>query len=502
MAAPAVGAVGKFLGNTVSEAGAFAAGLAISPVLRPVVQALENEAWKTDPNRPIDVGTLAQGVAEGHVTMASALTEAALTGTSAARFAELVTIARTGPGTGAALELWRRALITDAEVATALERGGLEQEWIDAIVGTKANGYGLKTHPLDPAQIALAIVRGNMHADGLLPVAPSNAVGLVPADPISPIDPLVEASWSGVDFERLAVMARSIGLPAATVQMLDMLNRGIIEDADFYRGISEGDIRNEWGPFLYKLRDAVLTSNDYVAARLRAWIDDAALYAGGALTGHSSDQMDLLLKIHGRPLSWHQVWIGLQRGGTYDGPLDVIDPAFLKALEESDIRPEWYNLAWAQRYSYPSAFVVKALATAGDLTQAEVLQILTYEGWEPVLAGKVSKIWAGAKPSTATPITKRFVTSATTALSKRYIDAAVTQADAAAQLAELGVSASDQAALFKVWDIAREIELAGLTPAEIKHAYSRNVITEADALTRLEALRYSAADAKTYLGLP
>ena len=76
-------------------------------------------------------------------------------------------------------------------------------------------------------------------------------------------------------------------------------------------------------------------------------------------------------------------------GGTYDGALTGIDPAFLKGLRESDIRPEWYSLAWAQRFTYPAAFVLRALAQAGDLTQAEVEEILLFEGWEPTLARKV-----------------------------------------------------------------------------------------------------------------
>src|SRR5207237_2581886 len=99
---------------------------------------------------------------------------------------------------------------------------------------------------------------------------------------------------------------------------------------------------------------------------------------------------DLLFKITGRPLSFHQVFIGERRGGVYDGSIDAIDPAFLKALRESNIRPEWYNLAWAQRHSYPSPFVLRGLTEAGDLTQAEAHEILLFIGWPVELAAKVS----------------------------------------------------------------------------------------------------------------
>src|SRR5438552_3695091 len=118
------------------------------------------------------------------------------------------------------------------------------------------------------------------------------------------------------------------------------------------------------------------------------------MYEQTARHGMSRADTDLLFKVHGRPLSFHQVWIGLQRGGVYDGPIGDIDPAFLKALRESNIRPEWYNLAWHQRYTYPSAFVMRALTQDGTLTAAQAESDLIDMGWRPERAKQAAEKWA------------------------------------------------------------------------------------------------------------
>ena len=65
-------------------------------------------------------------------------------------------------------------------------------------------------------------------------------------------------------------------------------------------------------------------------------------------------------------LNFRQVFIGERRGGVYNGATGALEPPFLKSLQESNIRPEWYNLAWAQRYTYPSPFVLRSLTQSGN----------------------------------------------------------------------------------------------------------------------------------------
>src|SRR5205085_6828824 len=233
------------------------------------------------------------------------------------------------------------------EVDLARHRQGYADSYRAAVLD-------LFTGRLDPAVIAVAIQRGIMRDPGILPVGPPGGTGVVPRFPVSPLDTLAEAKAHGIDLERLFVETAIVGLPVSPDAAARATFRKIIDRVDFDRAISEGNTRNEWRDPLFEGFRQIPTAHDGIEGRLRGWIGDDAMYAETARHGMSKADTDLLFKITGRPLSWHQVFIGLRRGGVYDGPTDAIEPAFLKALRESNIRPEWYNLAWALRYSYPT----------------------------------------------------------------------------------------------------------------------------------------------------
>src|SRR6058998_3154797 len=126
---------GTFL-NPLFQVVSFGAGTALGPVLRPVLQDLQNETWSAHPVRPPDALTLAAGVAQGQVDPAAARAWAAQSGFGDSQFAAMVAIADVGPGSAYAFELWRRGLIDGAGFRRALKRLGIEDEWITALVGT------------------------------------------------------------------------------------------------------------------------------------------------------------------------------------------------------------------------------------------------------------------------------------------------------------------------------------------------------------------------------
>jgi hypothetical protein len=184
------------------------------------------------------------------------------------------------------------------------------------------------------------------------------------------------------------------------------------------------------------------------------------MYDTGALSGYSPAQMDTLYNITGRPLSWHQVWIAIQRGGTYDGPTDIIDPSFLKSLQESDIRPEWYNFAWYLRYTYPSYFVLKNLVP-DPVSVADATTYLLYQGWEPTLAADTAQSFDKTTTAGSAPTTKTATNAAVTATGKAYIAGTYTKAEAEAKLTALGLTADEQASLFAIWDVTKAAENPG-----------------------------------------
>lgn len=438
-----------------------AIGAAASEAISPQLEPAKQEAWKANQAKILDPGTLAEAVATGGITLAQAEAEAQRSGLNVSRLHTLVYLALEAPDVSEALRMRRRNLldpalgITDAQLEHALAKAGIEQSYWPAL-------KQLTDEPLSPAIVAEAIQRGIMADPGFLPVAPPTGVGNVPAFPVSDLDPLREAEASGVSRERLFVETALIGNPVGPDTAARAFYRGLLTSDDFGRAIAEGRTRNEWGPTYLEVGREILTTTQAVNLRLRGWTDDQGMFERSAKHGMSeADTRDLFL-IQGRPLSWHQTFIGIQRGGKYGGdPLPVdpefpdIEPAFLKALKESDIRPEWYPLAWAQRYNYPTAFVLRSLTTDGDITQAQAEQILTFEGWDPSLAKQVSEKWAGGGGASVPAEVKSARTKLLTTLHKSYVQNGADVGPVIASLQAVPYPQELIDALLEVWDNER-----------------------------------------------
>lgn len=431
---------------------------AMTPILTPAAQ----DAWSKNPYKALAASVAAELVAQGLTDIRSAAEEASLSGTNEDRLTALVQAAMTAPGVPEALILWRRGEITEDAVTHALRKSMLEPQWDAAL-------KGLKDNYLTPQQVALGIVRSTVADPGLLAVTLNTADSNVSKYPVYPGDALTEAAAGGIDEDRLRVMVGEIGLPMAAIAAAQATFRGILTKGAYYQAILEGDVRPEWADPYFEYARQIPTAHDFIEQRLRGWTDDAGMYAGTARHGISEADTFTLFQIAGRPISAHQVFVGLLRGGTYDGQTDMIDPAYLKALQESNIRPEWYNLLWHGRYTYPSPFVTKALAQAGDLTYEQTLQILTYEAWEPTLAVSVATSWTGGKATTTSPHVKSAQTAVLAAAKKAYVGGSLTPADATARLTASGISPSDAAAILAQWNLIAQIEgtnidTAGGTP--------------------------------------
>lgn len=468
------GLLGRFLGNTIAEGAAFAAGVAIGPVLGPPVQALRNKVNAQYPNVYPDPGTLAEGVAQGQIADAQARGWAKFHGVGDAAFTALVNIANTGPGAAPAFDLWRRGIIDDAGFRRAITREGVEPEWITDLLK-------LRYHLLDPAAIANAVQQGHLPNEGILP---DPTTGNLPLDiPLTQIDldPIALAAGQGIDEPTLRVMANLSGLPPPQGELRDMLNRGIITEPAFVAGIREGHTKTKWIGAVQALARRILQPTDYVNGHIRGWISEEAMLAGTKLHGLNAEDTQLLFNIHGGPLSWHQIWIGLARGGKYDGPTDAIDPAFLKGLQESNLRPEWYDLAWHSRYNYPPPFMLRALTQSGEQTAAETEQVLLYLGWEPGYAAKVAAQWG---KGTGTAAKEATVADLVTL----YQGYKITRADLLGDLEQLGYTAAVAETKAEVADAARVVSARTTAITGLHKAYVKGDIDDARATAALTKL--------------
>jgi hypothetical protein len=462
---PAVrGLLAKFTGNTIGNAAAFAAGGATSRAISPGLQDLTNEAWELHPKVPPDAYALASGVAQGQVDRGKAEKWAAQQGIGTDQFRALVDIANTGPGIANAFELWRRGYIDEAGFRRAVKRIGLEQEWIDDLVQ-------IKTRLLDVADIARGIHRGLIRDPGLMPVEQPTEVGRVPAYPVYGIDALEQAAGHGYSRDELGVLIGLQGNPMGAHEAANATFRGVIEKADYERAIAEGNTRNEWAEAIFEQSRQIPTARDFLENALRGYrtLEDAI--AGAAKHGLSAEDATLIYQNQGRPMTVHQITQALARGAKFNPePGEIRDP-YMASIVEGSLKPGYYELEMALRYSYPGFFQTLNALNKGWIDGPTATSWLLYQGYAPEAVDAIVSNVAGTKAGGASTSSqaKSAVTKLYTALHKGFINGTLTAENVRAALHEQGEPADVVDAVLRTWTI--EYGLAAIEQANYKREH-------------------------------
>lgn len=481
------------LGTSSAEyALGFGLGVALGRALGPLATTLEQEAFAADPSKALDPADAARIVAQGLEQLGWGQHEAAASGIAGDKFTLLEEAELRAPPLGELLQLIRRAQVTDAEIAHALRKAQLEPSW-------DAKLRGLAAVALTPAEVATAIHRNIIAAPDLIVASPPTTPGSVPQVPRSSLDPIGQAAWSGVSREQLRVMVGITGLPLSLTEMLHLRNLGEVTDDDVRRAIAQSNVRNEYMDVALGLRRRLLTPHEYAELRLRGWITKAERDAGAALSGMEAADAQLLDNMLGRPLAAHQITTGIARGGKWGGEYEGVPEPYLSALRQSNVRPEWGNLAYANRYTIPSYFILRAILQDGAMTEAEFADYGKQLGWPPALAEKAAKALAPSAGAVADKHVEKAQTQLWTKLHTSYVNDRTTDQQARDDLAFLGVAAAAIPAVLAAWQRERGIVRRELSPTEIRKAIGQPGKDQAWALERLAELGYSPDDAATFL---
>jgi len=476
-----VALLAKFFGRTASEGAAFALGVATGPVLYPAVREIESLAWQQYASKPLEAGDVAGIVAEDVEQTPWGIEEASRTGIDETRFRSLLGEALNAPGIGELYQLWRRGAISAEQFAHGLRKAKLEPEW-DAPL------RALHDVLLSPADLANAVVQDHLTQEAAE----------------------AEAALQGYTAGRFNVLVENTGLPPGPAELLAWRRRGIIDDAQLDQGIREGHTKTKYIPFFHEALQPLLSAATAVRLYLKGWYTKEQRDALGAQWGYSSQQMEDWFLSEGRPATVHQVHIGYARGAKLTGAANEED-AIRTAVKQSDIRPEYADLLYAQRYSYPSAFVLRNLVQSGAVTQQEGEQALLYSGWEPTFARKVAQSWAGSSGTTSPdPHIAKAQTQLWTATHSSYLNREASPTVARTKLAQAGVDNAAIDVVLGIWDHERELIRKGLTPANVKKAFakaSRNNATgqpwtRDEAIAFLVGLGWSVNEANDYLDIP
>lgn len=477
---------------------------AASAAFEPKLEVPKQSAWERNPQRVPDLGLIAELIAGGKVSMQDGQNMANRLGFSNGTMESLVWLSQNRLDFPMMLRLWRRfgafSAGADAELSGLLDQTIAHERldwdyrpWLRALKTAELPGIG---------DIAYGVVRGILPAPSWVPVPPPQTTTKVKRFPVVDIDPVRLAAALGYDEDMLRLLVGRSGLSLAPGLAATAFFRQIIAGDDYHLAIAEGDLRTEWADALLDASRQILTAGEYAELQLRGYYDRAERLKNTAKHGMSDADSDLLYDVQGRGLSLHAAFIAERRGGVFKGPTDAIPDWAMFQLQRGNLRPEVYNLAYAGRHTYPSPFVIRGLLTDGAITEAQGEQIYLDVGWPEWLAPLVAQHYAksASGAAAADPHVTKAENQLWTATHASYVKDRTDDATAEAKLAVLGVAAAAIPQVLALWQEERALVRAGLTPAQIKKAYSEGTFTQPEAVARLVELQWSAADAAVYLG--
>ncbi len=478
----------------VGVGGAMAA--AIAPVMEPARQA----AWAEEPNRVLGLNEVARLVAQALITFADAGNDAKRQGFNENKLRAAIQLAFTAPDTATALNLWRRGLINDTEVRHSLHKAQIEPAYIPAILG-------LKGDILSPGELAAAIHRGLVPDPGLLQGEQPKPPFTVDAYPVYQIPAVAEAAGSGYDKDRLGVLVGLQGLPMGTHEAAQALFRGIITHGDYIRAFNESNSRNEWAEAVLEYTRQIPTARDFFENALRGYHTLAWAQQQAERHGMSHEDSLVIYQNQGRPMNIRQITQALSRGGVFNPePGELTDP-YDASVVEGNIKPAYYELAKALKYTLPSPFVMRSLTASGVWSEAKAAQRLKDSGWIPEDADEAAKAWATPASGTASSHVGKAETQLWSTLHASYKAFESDDTTATEGFNVLGIPAAEQPRILELWRAERDLVRKQLTAAQVKKAYQKAVMNDAtgapwtrdDALNWLVTRGWERAEATTFL---
>jgi len=387
----------------------------VQAAIAPFVQDVSSEAWKVHPHLPLSPDQAADAVLKGWRDRASMTDEASLSGIDATRFTTMVDLAGEPPGIMAMLDLWRRGLIDTAELDHAIVESRIRPEWIDAV-------HLMATNAPSTAAVIAGYVEGHL-SEG---------------------DARERWKHAGGRDEDFDWEYQTAGHPPGAIEMLHLLNRGLVTHDEVVTAIRESDIKNKYIAAVMELRRYLPPPRSIVAMVRQGAIDDA----------------------HATQL--------LQENGVTDA--DAAD--FIKSAHHTR----------ASAHKELSAGKVLTGYTEHTLTRSQASQLLTTIGYDSTQAGQLLDINDAAIVHHEQ---QTMISHAHTLYTTYRID----KSQASSTLDASGIDASQRDKLLGLWGVERTENKPRLTHTQVTGAWRRSLVDTEWAMAQLTGLGYTAPEA-------
>lgn len=503
----------RVLGNVLGFAAGSAAASAFTPAFRDITAEMERALGLTRRLTPEELATM---VVYGVRSAEAGAEEAKDWGLDTHRFEQLVRITGNPPGLMDLLDLWNRGAIAEADVERGIRTGRIRTEWIDEL-------KVLRDRLLTAAELGEAEARGL--AGG--------------------IDLEREARAGGISAERFALLSRVAGRPPAVGQLIELLQRGKMNEGAVRQAFADLGIRSEYHADLLELQHYLLPPSDVIrlavhevyTPRLRqkyrldeelppelvskahllgiAAVDAADLWAGhwqppsaeqGFAMFHRGiiDRGDVadLLRVHDYVPYWRDRLIDLSY--RVPGRIDIRRLFRLGSIDREELVRGYHRLGYspadAQRLATsaqrekmaPERDLTKAeivaLYEAGAMPRQEALGQLGSMGYDEHETGQILDL-ADARRA------RRRRDAVTAAVKARFLDRELDSSEARSRLAAAQLPDDEITFLLDLWAFALAENPHHITEAQMRAAWLKGVVDEARYRRHLEQLGYPGDEA-------
>lgn len=497
--------------NVLTTGVGYGIGGAAAAAFEPPLRELSYELEQLMTNRVLSPAELAEAVIRGLVQMDAAREEASKTGLNTERFDTLVGLSGNPPGVQELLELWRRGEIDEAAVDKGIRQGRTRTEWLAAL-------KKLRHAFFSPQQAASFAARGLM----------------------GEAEARREAEVSGLQPERYEILRRASASAPAPGEILDLLNRGEIAEPEARRALRDHGLRNEYLDNVLALRNQIPNAPDVVRFALREVYNPALVAKYRMLEGFPAEaevdarraglDRETMLKY------WAAHWTLPSRTQGYEMLHRAIisKDELTDLLRADDVMPGWIEPLIDLAYSPLTRVDVRRMYRDGVLTKAEVKRAYLDLGYSDENAGRLAEWVSTQKTAVERDFSKNEVvalyqsrtmpeaearnnletlgydaaetnyilrladyrrdkatrTRAINVTRGRFLARQITEIEASNRLDEMGVPAPERDDLIDEWSWTLAESPKMLTEPQMRAAWKKDIVSEADYLAHLAALGY------------
>lgn len=390
-----------------------------------------------------------------------------------------------------------------------------------------------------------ALQAGSYEINPTAPLSPADAAEAVLRNVWPDSRARQEARRSGIDGDRFDVLARLAGNAPDPTSLAVALRRQLIGPDRYLEGIRQGRLRDEWADLVRELAVQQPSPTAALEAYLEGQVSEGTARDLFARFGGDPDYFDMLYNTQGQAPTPTQALELANRGiipWDGEGP-DAV--SFRQAFLEGPWRNKWSGPFRALGEYLPPPRTVTAMYGEGSIGRDRAIELLTKQGLAPDLAA--AYVSSGSSTKTAktrdlaqstitalyrdrlvprdaaagflealgydpgeadfvlqvvdVEVSQRFLTSAVGRIHTLYVGHKLDRASAIGVLGQLGVSVGNIDDLVSIWDLEEAANIKSLTPSEVAAALKLQLIDQAGAQARLEALGYEPGDAWLYLSI-